>query len=204
VTPATGSTQKIDGRSVNADWTNSLAGYSDDDPDECSPVGYWYLSSNFVVTWETHEPTVLTKPGCIIDNPWTYALDRARAPGSVCADILVQGYFGVRPITLMSFSLGARVIFYALLELERKKSFGIAEDVFLLGRSRHTPSAVSRRYVNAYARNNWLLNYLFKATSGSVRTVAGLHPVESVPGLGNVDVTDKISGHMSYRMFVSD
>jgi len=29
-----------------------------------------------------------------------------------------------------------------------------------------------------------------------------LRPVDDVPGLENVDVTDKISGHMSYRTFL--
>lgn len=47
-----------------------------------------------------------------------------------------------------------------------------------------------------------MLNYLFRATSGGIGTVAGLRPVLHVPGLENVDVTDKISGHMSYRTFM--
>lgn len=47
-----------------------------------------------------------------------------------------------------------------------------------------------------------MLNYLFRATSGGVGTVAGLRPIEGVPGLENVDVTDKIAGHMSYRTFM--
>jgi hypothetical protein len=65
-----------------------------------------------------------------------------------------------------------------------------------------TRSVVSGRYVNAFAKNDWVLNYLFRATSGGVGTVAGLRPVEGVPGLENVDVTDKIAGHMSYRTFM--
>ena len=63
-------------------------------------------------------------------------------------------------------------------------------------------SVVSGRFVNAYARNDWLLNYLFRAASGGLNTIAGLRPVEGVSGLENVDVTDKIAGHMSYRTFM--
>ncbi len=63
-------------------------------------------------------------------------------------------------------------------------------------------SVVAGRFVNGYARNDWVLNYLFRATSGGLNTVAGLRPVPNVPGLENVDVTDKISGHMSYRTFM--
>ncbi|CAK5280768.1 unnamed protein product [Mycena citricolor] len=155
-------------------------------------------------------PLILTKLGYLIDNPWNNALDRARAAGSVLADVLIQRHLGVRPITLVGFSLGARVIFYALVELAKHKAYGVVQDVVLLGTtvsvSTHTwcetRSVVSGRYVNAFARNDWVLNYLFRATSGGVGTVAGLRPVENVPGLENVDVTDKIAGHMSYRTFM--
>ena len=117
---------------------------------------------------------------------------------------------GVRPVTLIGFSLGARVIFYALVEIAKQKGFGIVQDVFLMGTTvtastktwSETRSVVSGRYVNAYAKNDWVLNYLFRATSGGLMTVAGLRPIEDVPGLENVDVTDKISGHMSYRTFM--
>ena len=153
---------------------------------------------------------VLTKLGYLIDNPWNNALDRAKAAGGVLAQLLIQRHLGVRPITLIGFSLGARVIFYALLELAKSKAFGIVQDVFLLGATLtasqnawcETRSVVSGRFVNAYARNDWVLNYLFRATSAGLSTVAGLRPVENVPGLENVDVTDKISGHMTYRTFM--
>jgi pimeloyl-ACP methyl ester carboxylesterase len=154
--------------------------------------------------------TVLTKLGYLIDNPWSNALDRARSAGRILADVLIRRHLGVRPITLIGFSLGARVIFYALVELAKQKQFGIVQDVFLLGATLtvsqslwcETRSVVSGRYVNAFARNDWVLNYLFRATSGGIGTVAGLRPVMNVPGLENVDVTDKISGHMSYRTFM--
>jgi pimeloyl-ACP methyl ester carboxylesterase len=152
----------------------------------------------------------LTKLGYLIDNPWSNALDRARAAGGVLADVLVQRHLGVRPITLIGFSLGARVVFYALLELAKRKAFGVVQDVIMLGATVNAPKAtwhlaravVAGRFVNGYARNDWVLNYLFRATSGGIHTVAGLRPIEEVPGLENVDVTDKISGHMSYRTFM--
>jgi pimeloyl-ACP methyl ester carboxylesterase len=153
---------------------------------------------------------VLTKLGYLIDNPWSNALDRAKAAGGVLADVLIQRHLGVRPITLIGFSLGSRVIFYALLELARQKAFGILQDVIIMGTTVTAPtktwtearSVVSGRFINAYAKNDWLLNYLFRATSGGLNTIAGLRPVEGVPGLENVDVTDKIAGHMSYRAFM--
>ncbi|OBZ78921.1 hypothetical protein A0H81_01335 [Grifola frondosa] len=117
-------------------------------------------------------PIILTKLGYLIDNPWSNALDRARAAGSVLADVLIHRHLGVRPITLIGFSLGARVIFYALLELAKQKAFGIVQDVIILGTTVTAPvrtwlearSAVSGRFVNGYARNDWVLNYLFQCS----------------------------------------
>ena len=150
---------------------------------------------------------VLTKLGYLIDNPWSNALDRARAAGLVLADTIIHRHAGVRPVSLIGFSLGARAIFYALIELARVKAYGLVQDVVLFGTtvtaSRQTwleiRSAVGGRFVNGYATNDWMLGYLFRATSGGLNTVAGLRPVEGIPGLENEDVTELITGHMSYR-----
>ncbi|KAJ6606805.1 hypothetical protein B0H10DRAFT_2074448 [Mycena sp. CBHHK59/15] len=107
-------------------------------------------------------------------QPMENALDRAKAAGSVLADVLMQRHLG----------------------LAKHKAYGIVQDVFILGTTVSVPtrmwcetrSVVSGRYVNAFARNDWVLNYLFRATSGGVGTVAGLRPVENVPGLENVDL----------------
>ncbi|EJD03554.1 DUF726-domain-containing protein [Fomitiporia mediterranea MF3/22] len=155
-------------------------------------------------------PILLTKLGYLIDNPWNNALDRAKAAGLVLADVLIRRHLGVRPITLIGFSIGSRVIFYCLLELAKHKAYGIVQDVFILGSTLtaskqnwlQARSVVSGRFVNGYARNDWVLNYLFRATSGGLQNIAGLRPVNDVPGLENVDVTDKIAGHMSYRTFM--
>ena len=153
---------------------------------------------------------MLTKLGYLIDNPWSNALDRAKAAGSVLADVLIRRHLGVRPIILIGFSLGARLIFYCLLELAKKKAYGIVQDVFILGATLtasqqawlQARSVVAGRLVNGYARNDWLLNYLFRATNAGLSNIAGLRPVQGVPGLENVDVTDKIAGHTSYRTFM--
>lgn len=97
-----------------------------------------------------------------------------------------------------------------MLELAKQKAYGIVQDVILLGATLtastrtwcEARSVVSGRFINGYAKNDWVLNYLFRATSGGLSTVAGLRPILDVPGLENVDVTDKIAGHMSYRSFM--
>lgn len=150
-------------------------------------------------------PLLLTKLGYLIDNPWANALDRSKAAGLVLADALIARHAGIRPTSLIGFSLGSRVIFYALLELHRQKAYGIVQDVYIFGSTvtanRQTwleaRSVVAGRFVNGYATNDWVLGYLFRATT--LNTVAGLRPVENVPGLENLDCTECIQGHMSYR-----
>ncbi|KAL8718216.1 MAG: hypothetical protein Q9225_004624 [Loekoesia sp. 1 TL-2023] len=152
-------------------------------------------------------PIVLTKLSYLIDNPWTVSMARANAAGLILADSLIDRNLGVRPITLVGFSLGSRVIFAALRELANKGAFGLIQNVYLFGspivankdeylRARAT---VSGRFVNGYASNDWILGYLFRATSGGIMRVAGLAPVENIPGLENIDVTKLVNGHMAYR-----
>ena len=44
-----------------------------------------------------------------------------------------------------------------------------------------------------------MTGYLFRATSGGIMRVAGLAPVEGIPGLENIEVTKLVNGHMAYR-----
>ncbi|BGP14372.1 hypothetical protein JCM10213_004496 [Rhodosporidiobolus nylandii] len=152
-------------------------------------------------------PMMLTKLSYLIDNPWSNALDRARQAGQVLADILLNRRLGVRPVSLVGFSLGARVIFFALVELAKQNAFGVVQEVYLFGATvtasnkvwRQVRGVVSGRFVNGFSMNDWVLGYLFRATSGGLQTVAGLRPVEHVPDLENVDVTHLLDGHLTYR-----
>ncbi|KAK6434832.1 hypothetical protein LTR95_008981 [Oleoguttula sp. CCFEE 5521] len=151
-------------------------------------------------------PILLTKLAYLVDNPWTVSCARADAAGLILADSLIDRNLGVRPITLVGFSLGARVIFSALRELASRGALGLIQNVYIFGspvvlkkdewlRAR---SVVSGRFVNGYAVNDWILGYLFRATGGGIAKVAGLSPVE-IAGMENVNVTDKVPGHMAYR-----
>lgn len=110
-------------------------------------------------------PIVLSKLSYLIDNPWTVSMGRANAAGLILADSLIDRNLGVRPITLVGFSLGARVIFACLRELAARGAFGLIQNVYLFGspivnsteeylRAR---SVVSGRFVNSYASNDWIL-----------------------------------------------
>ncbi|KAG8527021.1 uncharacterized protein KY384_008450 [Bacidia gigantensis] len=152
-------------------------------------------------------PIVLTKLSYFIDNPWTVSMARANAAGLILADSLIDRHLGMRPVTLVGFSLGARVIFSAIRELARRGAFGIVHNCFLFGspivanRDEYirVRSMISGRFVNGYASNDWILGYLFRATAGGVWKVAGLAPVANIPGLENINCTELVNGHMAYR-----
>ena len=152
-------------------------------------------------------PLVLTKLAYLIDNPWNVSLARAHAAGLVMADSLRERNLGNRPVTLLGFSLGARVIFSCLKELANKGAHGLVQNVYLFGSPvvaskddyLKARSAVSGRFVNGYSKNDWILGYLFRATSGGIMRVSGLAPVEGIFGLENFDLTKLVNGHMDYR-----
>ncbi|XP_042019878.1 transmembrane and coiled-coil domain-containing protein 4-like isoform X3 [Salvia splendens] len=153
----------------------------------------------------------------IIDSKWTIALNRSDKAGKLLAEVLLKGLHGQRPVTLVGFSLGARVIFRCLQTLaESENSAGLVERVVLLGAPigikdmnwEATRKVVSGRYVNVYSTNDWMLGIAFRAKFSSnvahcafdsllTQGLAGIQPVD-VPGIENVDVTELIEGHSSY------
>lgn len=152
-------------------------------------------------------PMVLSKLTYLLDNPWSVSLDRAWKGGKILADTLISGNMGVRPITLVGFSLGARLIYSCLIELAKRGGYGLIENVIILGcpitikndQLGLARSVVSGRFVNGFSKRDWILGYLFRATGGGILSVAGLSPIESVYGIENIDCTDIVEGHMAYR-----
>ena len=152
-------------------------------------------------------PMALSKLSYLLDNPWNVSLDRAWKAGKILADTLISGNLGVRPITLVGFSLGARLIYSCLIELAKRGGFGLIEDVIILGNPIAVKtdqlalarSVVSGRFINGYSKKDWILGYLFRATGGGLLTVAGLSPIENIFGIENIDCTELVEGHMSYR-----
>ena len=68
------------------------------------------------LTW----PVALLAVADYIDNPWSVAFAKSKEAGLVLADCLASGNHGHRPVTLIGYSLGARVIYYALKELAKR------------------------------------------------------------------------------------
>lgn len=113
-------------------------------------------------------PIVLTKLSYLIDNPWSVSQAKADMAGLILADSLIDRNLGARPITLVGFSLGSRVIFSCLKELAKRGAVGIVQNAYLFGSPvvvnkddyLRAKTVVSGRFVNGFARNDWILgNY---------------------------------------------
>uniref|UniRef100_A0A452QNI3 Transmembrane and coiled-coil domains 4 n=1 Tax=Ursus americanus TaxID=9643 RepID=A0A452QNI3_URSAM len=69
------------------------------------------------LTW----PASLLTVANVIDNPWGVCLHRSAEVGKHLAHILLSRQQGRRPVTLIGFSLGARVIYFCLQEMAQEK-----------------------------------------------------------------------------------
>ncbi|KAF2470574.1 DUF726-domain-containing protein [Lindgomyces ingoldianus] len=151
-------------------------------------------------------PLALLKVSKVLDNPFSVAKVRADKAGEVLADALINKVQGERPVTLIGYSLGARLIFACLQSLADRKAFGLVESVVLLGSPtpsdaadwRKVRSVVSGRVVNVFSTNDYILAFLYR-TSSVQYGVAGLQPILGVSGVQNVDVSELVNGHLRYR-----
>ncbi|KAF2478967.1 hypothetical protein BDY17DRAFT_235012, partial [Neohortaea acidophila] len=151
-------------------------------------------------------PLGLLKVSRIVENPWSVASYRAQKAGEVLADALINKAQGERPVTLVGYSLGAKVIYTCLQRLAERKAFGLIESVVLIGSPSPAASAdwrvirtvVAGRVVNVYSTEDYLLAYLYR-TASIQYGVAGLQAIENVKGIENIDVTSMSNGHTNYR-----
>ncbi|XP_034577585.1 uncharacterized protein [Setaria viridis] len=154
-------------------------------------------------------PATLVSAAEFIDSKWTVAIDRSDKAAKMLADVLLKGLQGSRPVTLVGFSLGARVVFKCLQELAHMgNNEGIVERAVLIGAPvsvkgemwEPARKMVAGRFVNVYSTNDWILGITFRA-SLLTQGLAGIQAVD-VPGVENVDVTELVFGHSSYLSLV--
>ena len=154
-------------------------------------------------------PIALLKVSRVLDNPFSVAKSRADKAGEVLADALINKAQGERPVSLVGYSLGARVIYSCLMSLSRRRAFGLIESVVFIGAPtpsdtkdwRIMRSVVSGRLVNVFSKNDYVLGFMYR-TSSIQLGVAGLQKVEGIPSVENVDVSDTVNGHLRYRYLV--
>lgn len=154
-------------------------------------------------------PIALLQVSRVVDNPFSIARARAEKAGEVLADALINKAQGERPVTLIGYSLGARVIYTCLMSLAKRHAFGLVENAVLIGAPmpssttdwRVMRSVVANRLVNVYSANDYVLGFLYR-TSSIQLGVAGLQKIEGLPSVENVDVSETVSGHLRYRYLV--
>ncbi|OCT44157.1 hypothetical protein CLCR_00550 [Cladophialophora carrionii] len=154
-------------------------------------------------------PMALMKVARVVDNPFSVAKSRADKAGEVLADALINRAQGERPVTLIGYSLGARVIYTCLMSLAKRKEFGLVENAVLIGAPtpsdtsdwRVLRSAVAGRLVNVYSVNDYVLGFMYR-TSAIQYGVAGLQKVEGLASVENFDVSEDVSSHQRYRYLI--
>jgi hypothetical protein len=154
-------------------------------------------------------PLGLVKAASVLDNPFSVAVARADKAGKVLAHALIDGVQGKRPVTLMGYSIGARVIYACLNELAEQHAFGLVESAVLMGTPapsdstawRKIRSVVMARVVNVYSTEDYVLGFLYRSTKLEFG-IAGLQEVKGVYGIENVDMSKLVNGHDRYRYLV--
>lgn len=159
--------------------------------------------------WSALWPLGLLKIAKVVDNPFNIAMTRSDKAGLVLADVIINRAQGNRPVTLVGYSLGARVIYNCLMSLAERKAFGLVDTAVLMGAP--VPSAteswammksvVGGRLINIYSSDDWVLGFLYR-TSAIQLGVAGLQAVEGVVGVENFDVSGIVDGHIKYAQSV--
>ncbi|KAJ1725372.1 Transmembrane and coiled-coil domain-containing protein 4 [Coemansia erecta] len=163
-------------------------------------------------TW----PLAILKLGQLIDSPWSVGIERAKRAGKMLAEVLESRAHGARPVTLVGYSLGALVIFTCLQELHRRKAYGIVETAVLLGMPVDSTDieswnaccqCVSRRIVVGFSKSDWVLAFLFRASSFCA-SLSGLSGVDTSRVFAakplarrkvvNLDLSDVVSQHNDY------
>ncbi|KAI5856568.1 hypothetical protein BZA05DRAFT_388994 [Tricharina praecox] len=150
-------------------------------------------------------PLAMLQTARVIDNPFSIAKHRADKAGLVLADAIINKAQGNRPITLVGYSLGARVVYSCLRSLAERGAYGMVENVVLMGAPvpatvaewRELRSVVAGRVVNVYSKQDYVLAFLYRTSSVQLG-VGGLQEIQ-LEGVENVDEGKLVSGHLMYR-----
>lgn len=159
------------------------------------------LAALYAAMW----PLQLLKVASTLDNPFNRARNRSEKAGRVLADAIINKVQGERPVTLIGYSLGARVIHSCLVSLAERRAFGLVDQAVFVGApipSDHAQweemrSVVSGKLFNVYSENDFILAFVYRASSIQLG-VAGLEAVEGIDGVENLDLSDAVSGHLRY------
>ena len=155
--------------------------------------------------WSALWPVTLLSMASKIDNPFTLAKNRSEKAGEILADAIINKVQGERPVTLVGYSLGARVVYTCLMSLAKRRAFGLVDTAVFIGApipSSHNHwqilrSVVSGKIYNVFSENDYLLAFLYRATSIQLG-VAGLQEIAGIEGVQNLNLSEEVQGHLRY------
>jgi len=146
-----------------------------------------------------------------LDNSWLVVRDRAYQAGEALAySITNDEVIGLRPVTLVGYSMGGLAIFACLQKLASSGHINRVQNVVLMGSPipatfafegqrmpwKHARSAVSGRFINCYNGKDSLLGFLCRYVEWGI-SIAGLSAVKE-DGIENVDVSHIVNSHSDY------
>ncbi|ORY57210.1 uncharacterized protein BCR38DRAFT_449920 [Pseudomassariella vexata] len=143
------------------------------------------LSRTVLATlWAALWPIHLLAMASNIDNPFSLARNRSEKAGKILADALINKVQGERP----------------------RRAFGLVDTVVLIGAP--VPSnpghwqmmrtVVSGKLFNVYSSNDYILAFLYRATSAQLG-ITGLQAIsDDVDGVENIDLSAEVTGHLRY------
>ncbi|GAB0133948.1 hypothetical protein EsDP_00002339 [Epichloe bromicola] len=155
--------------------------------------------------WAALWPIQILAAASNVDNPFSRASNRSKKAGQLLADALINKIQGERPVTLIGYSLGATAIHACLQSLADRQAFGLIDSVVIIGAPApsHAPHwrtlrcVVSGPIFNVYSENDMVLGFAYRMHSLALG-VAGLQAIEGVNGLQNLDLSERVSGHLRY------
>ncbi|CAD2099767.1 conserved protein, unknown function [Plasmodium vinckei] len=156
-------------------------------------------------------PLALIKYASNLDNVYLVIRERAQQAGRILAEALSdRNTVGQRPVILIGYSVGARVIFYCLKYLYAKKLYNIVSNAIFIGLPATTSTriwsqirmTVTNRVINVYSKNDWLLGFLYRYMEWKLN-VAGLMPIND-PSIENYDASGIIHSHLDYKRKLKD
>lgn len=179
--------------------------------DLVSSYAWGYVKSEIIkrtvlaTLWSALWPLSILKMASNLDNPFSLARNRSEKAGMILADALINKIQGERPVTLVGYSLGARVIYSCLKSLAERKAFGLVDTVVLIGAPvpsnrnhwQMMRSVVGGKMFNVYSENDFILAFMYRATSIQLG-IAGLQEIQDIEGVNNLNLSEKVQGHLRY------
>lgn len=155
----------------------------------------------YALRWDSSSYQGISDAAKILSFRTSYA--KAKETGKTLAELIsTQSPFRNLSISLIGFSLGSKVIYSCLKELNKKSHY--VHNIILLGGAAKLKNdkwaeckkIVTGRMINAYSTTDYIINYFYSVYV--MHKAIGNYPIE-VQGIENYDVTDLASGHLSFR-----